>query len=45
MFAKLAALFSPKPEPVNPRRVAFVLASASERATVAEWCGRNHWKG
>ena len=45
MFAKLAALFSPKPEPVNARRVVFVLDSASERATVAAWCGRDHWKG
>lgn len=46
MFRALLSLFSPAtPEPVNARRVAFIVATTSERAKGYAIGGRNYWKG
>lgn len=46
MFRRLASLFSPAPaEPVNARRVAFIIATPTERANGYAAGGRYYWKG
>ena len=45
-FGAFLSLFSPAtPEPVNARRVAFIIATTSERAKGYAIGGRNYWKG
>ena len=45
MFRALRSLFSPAPEPVNARRVAFIIATPSDRAAGYAVGGRYYWKG
>lgn len=46
MFRRfVASLFSPAPEPVNARRVAFIVATPSDRACGYAAGGRHYWKG
>lgn len=46
MLRALLSLLSPATaEPVNARRVAFIVASTSERAKGYALGGRNYWKG
>ena len=45
MFRALRSLFSPAPEPVNARRVAFIIATPSDRAKGYTLGGSHYWKG
>lgn len=46
MFRRfVASLFSPAPEPINARRVAFIVASPTDRAKGYTLGGSHYWKG
>lgn len=45
MFRRLASLFSPAAEPVNARRVAFIVATPADRAKGYTLGGSHYWKG